>query len=119
MQLPDLSHPLWFFVAVAVVFAVVIGRYLLIAGLFYSFFYLWRPTQWQQRKINERSYKKGQFKKEVFWSTVTALIFAFSGAITALLWQQGFTKVYLDVHDYPLWWLPLSLAVAMLVHETY
>ena len=59
MQLPDLSEPLWFLVATAAVFAVVIGRYLLIAGIFYGVFYAWFPEKWKARKINEKSFKKG------------------------------------------------------------
>lgn len=119
MQLPDLSNPLWFLIAVAVVFAVVIGRYLLIAGVFYLVFYRWNPEKWKSRKINAKSYKKSQFRKEVFWSTITALIFAVSGAATALIWQFGYTRVYLDIHEYSVWWFPGSLVIALLVHETY
>ena len=119
MQLPHFSDPFWFTIATLVVFAVVIGRYLLIAGLFYSVFYIWFPHRWHQRKINGRNYKAGQFKKEVWWSCVTAFIFALSGAVTVLLWQKGFTKVYMDIHDYPLWWLPVSLFIALILHETY
>jgi sterol desaturase/sphingolipid hydroxylase (fatty acid hydroxylase superfamily) len=119
MQLPDVSNPFLFFIATLVVFVVVIGRYLLIAGIFYAVFHMWYPQKWQQRKINNRGYKKDQFRKEVFWSTVTALIFAVSGAVTLLLWQKGYTKVYFNANDYPLWWLPLSLIIAMVVHETY
>ena len=119
MELPDFSQPLWFFVATLVIFAVVIGRYLLIAGLFYGIFYLWFPSHWHQRKINAKAYKPNQFQKEVKWSTVTAVIFALSGAITLVLWQKGLTKVYTDIHEYPLWWLPLSLVISLLLHETY
>lgn len=118
-EIPDFSDPWWFLAAMGVTFAVVIGRYLVIAGLFYGAFYLWFPQRWEQRKINARAYKKGQFKKEVYWSTITAFIFSVSGAVTLLLWQKGYTKVYLEASAYPLWWLPLSLAIAMLVHETY
>ena len=118
-ELPDFSQPFWFVVAILVVFAVVIGRYLLIAGLFYGIFYLWFPHQWQKRKINERDFKQGQFKREVGWSTITAFIFAVSGAITLLLWQKGYTKVYLTASDYSWWWMPLSLLIALLLHETY
>ena len=110
---------MWFLLVTAAVFAVVIGRYLLIAGVFYSVFYLWMPDKWKQRKINQRDFRKGQFRKEVYWSTITAIIFAFSGSFTLLLWQKGWTKVYTDVNDYPLWWLPVSLLIALLVHETY
>jgi sterol desaturase/sphingolipid hydroxylase (fatty acid hydroxylase superfamily) len=119
MDLPDFSQPLWFLAACFVVFAVVIGRYFLIAGLFYGLFYLWFPDKWQQRKINNRPYKPGQFKKEVSWSMITALIFAISGAVTLVLWQKGWTKLYMDIYELPVWWLPASLLIAMIVHETY
>lgn len=119
MPLPDFTQPLWFLVATLVMFAVVIGRYLLIAGLFHTVFYLWFPQKWEQRKINDRAYKEGQFKKEVKWSTVTAFLFAVAGSLLLVLWQKGYTRVYIDTTDYPLWWLPLSLAIAMLLHETY
>jgi sterol desaturase/sphingolipid hydroxylase (fatty acid hydroxylase superfamily) len=119
MVLPDLSHPLWFLVAVMVVFAVVIGRYFLIAGLFYAVFYKWSKVKWQKRKINDRDYKEGQFKREVGWSMITAGIFSISGAVMGLLWQKGYTRIYDDIHAYPLWWLPISLLVALFVHETY
>jgi sterol desaturase/sphingolipid hydroxylase (fatty acid hydroxylase superfamily) len=119
MELPDLSQPLWFAVAAVVVFAVVIGRYFLIAGLFYAVFYKWDKDRWQQRKINERAYKKDQFRKEVGWSMITAAIFAVSGALLGLLWQKDYTKIYTDVHAYPLWWMPIGLLIALFVHETY
>ncbi|RYZ18189.1 MAG: sterol desaturase family protein [Chitinophagaceae bacterium] len=108
-----------FLLATLVVFAVVIGRYVLIAGIFHLVFYRWQKDRWQSRKINERAHRPGQYRREVTWSTITAALFALAGSGLALLWQKGYTKVYLDVHDYPLWWLPLSLAVALLAHETY
>ena len=119
MQMPDFAHPFWFCVALFTIFAVVIGRYLLIAGLFYAVFYLWFPVKWRQRKINERQYKNGQFRKEVWWSCCTAFIFALAGAVMVLLWQKGYTKLYTDLHRFPLVWLPLSLCIALLAHETY
>lgn len=118
-QLPDLSQPLWFLIVTLIVFLVVVGRYFLIAGLFHLFFYKWAPQRWQQRKINHRAYKDGQFRKEVKWSMITAALFAVAGAGTAVLWQKGFTKLYNNVDAYPLWWLPVSLLLAMLLHETY
>ena len=119
MQLPDFSQPLWFVVATLVIFAVVIGRYFLIAGAFHAVFFMWAPKRFSQRKINSRDYKPRQFRREVAWSLITALLFAVAGSGLLVLWQKGYTKVYLDVHDYPLWWLPVSLAIAMLLHETY
>jgi Delta7-sterol 5-desaturase len=118
-QLPDLSDPFWFLLAVAAAFLFVIGRYLLVAGLFFMIFYRWFPEKWHKRKINARAYRKDQFRKEVLRSTVSAGIFALSGALILLMWQKGFTRVYIDVHAYPLWWLPISLVISLLLHETY
>jgi len=119
MHFPDFSQPGWFLATMMLFFIVVIGRYFLIAGLFYSIFYIWFPQKWHHRKINSRNYKKGQFKKEISWSIITTALFAVSGAATVLLWQKGWTKVYEDVNEYAWWWLPVSLLIALMLHETY
>jgi lathosterol oxidase len=119
ITLPDLSNPLWFLATIAILFTVIFGRYVLIAGLFHLVFYFWFPAQWKSRKISERNYKPAQFRKEVYWSCITAFIFAVAGAITVLCWQQGLTKVYTVIDQYNFWWLPLSLVVSLLLHESY
>ena len=100
-------------------FIVIIGRYFLVAGIFYGIFYLWYPEKWKNRKINPRHYQKQQLFKEVKWSLISSIIFAAAGCATILLWQHGFTKVYEDPGKYGLLYLPVSLAVFMFVHETY
>jgi Delta7-sterol 5-desaturase len=119
MPLPDFSQPLWFAVATMVIFLVVVGRYFLIAGLFHCVFFVWFSQRWQPRKINQRTYKPNQFRREIKWSMLTAGLFAIAGSLLVVLWQKGYTKVYLDVNDYPSWWLPVSLIIALLLHETY
>ncbi|MGN6402567.1 MAG: sterol desaturase family protein [Flavisolibacter sp.] len=118
-QLPDLLQLFWFLMATIIIFLIVLARYLLVAGLFYGIFYLWHPIRWNQRKISSRNYAVGQFKTEVKWSTITTFIFAVFGAATVALWQHGWIKVYANAHDYPLWWMPSSLFIALLLHETY
>ena len=119
LSLPDLSNPLFFFLATAVIFLVVIGRYFLIAGFFQMWFYKWRKDKWANRWLGKKQVDKKQFYTEVKWSLITAVIFSFAGSITAIIWQKGFTKLYIDVKDYPLWYLPVSLIISMLIHETY
>lgn len=102
-----------------VVFAVVVGRYFLISGIFYAAFYIWQRKKWAAKKVNKRSYPPGQFKKEIYRSTVTSILFGFSGALLLWMWQQGYAKIYEDPRAYPLWWLPLSLLIALALQETY
>jgi Delta7-sterol 5-desaturase len=119
MQLPDFTSPPWFVYATLIFFLIIMGRYFLVAGIFYYVFYSKYPSKWSTRKINHKKYKTGQFRKEVTWSCITALIFSLSGSITLILWQQGYTKVYLNWSDYPLWWIPVSLSISLILHETY
>jgi lathosterol oxidase len=118
-NLPDLSDLRWFLLAALIVYAVVVGRYFLIYGLFYAAFYVWFPDKWKKKKINQREYPAGQFKKEIIRSNITAVLFGLSGAVLLLLWQKGYAKIYTDVRDYPLWWMPLSLFIALVLQETY
>ncbi len=119
MNIPDLSSLPWFMIAVLVFFVIVVGRYVLVSGLFHLIFYTWYPDRWRQRKLGNRSYTISQLRREIAWSTVTALIFSLTGALILLFWQKGFTKIYTGLHEYPLWWLPLSLCISLLIDESY
>jgi sterol desaturase/sphingolipid hydroxylase (fatty acid hydroxylase superfamily) len=119
MSLPDFSSPLGFTLITLILFIIITGRYFLITGLFYTIFFIWFPNKWKQRKLNNKVYKKHQFKTEVRWSMMTAGIFSVAGAITVILWQKGFTKVYTGLNEYGWWYLPVSLVIFMVAHETY
>lgn len=119
LQIPDVTDPVWFLVVTAIIFGIVVGRYLLIAGIFHLSFYFRPAAKWKQRKISTRAYKSDQFKREVRWSTITSLLFGVTGTIGILLWQKGFLKVYTDVNEYSLWWIPVSLVTSLALHETY
>jgi lathosterol oxidase len=119
INIPSLSNPLVFLIASAVLFCVIVGRYLVTAALFYLIFYVWYPGKWQQRKLIKKSYKPGQLRKEIGWSTITASLFAVIGAFTVLLWQNGYTKIYTSVKPYGWLYFPVSLAIALLIQETY
>ena len=70
-------------------------------------------------RLTSKPRKPGQTKRELLYSLVTSLIFGASSSLFLLGWQQGWLKIYTSVQAYPLVWLPLSLMVAMLIHETY
>jgi lathosterol oxidase len=115
----DFTEPLTFLALTAFMFSVVVLRYFILAGAFYSFFYLYKPEAWAKRKINIQAHHKGQFWYELKYSLITSLIFALVGSLTAIAWQKGFTAIYIDINDMPLIWLPLSLIIAMFIHESY
>lgn len=118
-NLPDVSNPLWFLAVAAIVYVVVVGRYFLVSGLFHLVFYKWQKNKWKDKKVNQREYLPGQFRKEIIRSNFTAILFGISGAVLLFLYQKGHTKLYGNIEDYPLWWLPLSLIAALVLQETY
>ena len=119
MIIPDLTHPLSFLITMFFLYVIITGRYFLAAGVFYLVFHKWFREQWMHRKLGKKEYNNQQFKREITWSVISAICFSFTGTILLLLWQNGYTKIYTDLNDYPLWWLPVSLVISLLVDETY
>lgn len=119
MLFPDANTLAGFSLWVLIFFAFICGRYFLISGIFYAVFYYWFPEKWKKNKINQQSYKKGQLKKEMYWSTLSAIIFAITGAASVWLWQAGHLKIYVVAGLYGLWYLPVSLIIYMIFQETY
>lgn len=117
--MPDFSNPFIFLLTTLAMFIVVVGRYVLIAGFFHLWFFVWKRKTWEKRSLRKTPVDKYQFYKEVKWSVITSFIFAFAGSATALLWQKGYTQLYDNFNEYGLWYLPVSLLASMFIHETY
>ena len=117
--LPDFSNLGTFLLAILVVFAVVEFRYFLVSGIFFWVFFTGDPGRKRARKINDRPYPPGQFRREIWRSTLSSFVFGVSGALLGLLWQKGYAKIYWDPLEHHWWWLPLSLLIALFLQETY
>lgn len=115
----DFTEPIVFFWLTVSIFSIVVFRYFLLASIFHLYFYVWKSKEWEKRKLNKKKYPPKQFREEMFWSMLTALIFSVIGSLAAILWQKGFTRIYLDVNEFPIWWIPFSIIVSMFIHETY
>jgi Delta7-sterol 5-desaturase len=61
-----------------------------------------------------------QIVKEIRWSLVSALIYGIPAGIVAWGWQsQGWTLLYVDFGKYPLWYVPLSIVLCLMAHDTW
>ena len=91
---------------------IVATRYLVTSGLF---------AAWTARRFPVRlTAQRGQLRREIGWSLASAAIYGVPAGIVAWGWQaRGWTKLYTDVGDYPLWWLPASLLIYLLAHDTW
>ncbi len=115
----DLTDPRFFLLATAWIFAVVVFRYFLMAGLFWMVFYKWRPKSLQQRQIYKTLPNSTIQKFEMKWSLLTSVLFAFSGSFLGLMWQKGWTKIYLNISQYGWIYFFVSLFLISVVHEVY
>ena len=104
------------FVAIALSMAamtlIVGGRYVAVSGGF----------AWLTRRRLPGLYEgQGrQIRREIFWSLASAGIYGAPAGLLAWGWQEhGWTRVYTDVSDYPLWWLPISVLVYLLLHDAW
>ena len=115
----DLSDPRFFLLATVWIFAIVVFRYFLMAGLFWLVFYKWQPRSMQARQIYKNLPAAPIQKYEMKWSLITSVIFAVSGSLLGLIWQKGWTQIYLKMDQYGWIYFFVSLFLISIVHEIY
>jgi sterol desaturase/sphingolipid hydroxylase (fatty acid hydroxylase superfamily) len=97
----------------ALAMTIIVGlRYLASSGLF----------AWLTMRVRPGSYAGlgPQMRREIGWSLASAAIYGIPAGIVAWGWQaRGWTRIYMDVDAYPLWWLPASLVVYLLLHDAW
>jgi len=92
--------------------AIVGVRYLITSGAF----------AWLTRRRFPGLYtgRTGQIRQEIAWSLASAFIYGAPAGLLAWGWQErGWTRIYSSVADYPLWWLPASVALYLFLHDSW
>ena len=97
----------------ALAMTLIVGvRYVLTSGLFAA----WTARRFPGRLAGQRA----QVRREIGWSLASAAIYGVPAGVVAWGWQeQGWTRVYTDASAYPLWWMPASLLVYLLLHDSW
>lgn len=101
------------------IFGITLFRYFLIAGIAFLLFYSLFAGRAQQHKIQKRKARRTDFLREIGHSIVTSAIFAFIGYAILFTPLSAHTLIYHDLSDFPLWWMPVSLALSLVIHDTY
>lgn len=92
--------------------AIVAARYLAASGLF----------AWATARVRPGLYTglERQIRAEIGWSLLSAAIYGIPAGILAWGWQErSWTRIYTGWDRYPLWYLPLSLAIYLLAHDCW
>ena len=94
-------------------------RYFLFAGIPFLIFYIAFPQAFAKNKIQVRLAKRKDFIREILHSMQTSLILVAIGLLFLKTPLRGITQVYDNINDYPIWWVPVSIIIALIIHDTY
>ena len=88
------------------------GRYLLVSGGF--------ALATRRKHPGLYAGLAPQMRREIGWSLASAAIYGVPAGVLAWGWQaHGWTRVYTDLHAWPLWWWPVSILVYLLAHDAW
>jgi sterol desaturase/sphingolipid hydroxylase (fatty acid hydroxylase superfamily) len=97
----------------ALAMTLIVGlRYLAVSGGF----------AWATRRRHPGLYAglDRQMRREIGWSLASAAIYGAPAGLLAWGWRtHGWTRVYADLHAWPLWWWPVSVAICLFAHDTW
>lgn len=61
-----------------------------------------------------------QMRREIGWSLAAAAIYGVPAGIVAWGWaNRGWTRIYTDLHAWPLWYWPLSVLIYLVLHDSW
>lgn len=61
-----------------------------------------------------------QIRREIMWSLASAAIYGVPAGVVAWGWQNlGWTRIYTDLHAWPLWYVPVSVLAYLFAHDTW
>ncbi|RYY33177.1 MAG: sterol desaturase family protein [Sphingobacteriaceae bacterium] len=96
-----------------------LARYFIIAGIFFLLFYIFKPQKYFNARIQSRIAKNKDFFHEVWHSVQTTLVLSAIGIFAMFLSANGYTKVYHELTQADWWYIPLSLVLSLIIHDTY
>lgn len=108
-----------FLISFVLIFLIVFLRYIFLSGAYYWIFLVVYRKKFRKRMLSKQDPKAGQIKRELLLSAYSALIFSLIGMVLLILWQKGYTKIYSDISEYPLWYIPVSILLYLVLHDTY
>jgi lathosterol oxidase len=101
------------------IFSVSAVRYFLLAGVPFLLYYKLAGKKYSRNKIQNRNAGNKDFKRDILHSLQTTAIFTVIGIIVLYTPFKNITRSYTLITDYPIWWIPVSLVLSLIVHDTY
>jgi len=94
-------------------------RYLFFTGLFFLIFYKIFKIQFSTSKIQEKKAAKKDFYREILQSLQSNFIITLFGILALFTPLKSHSLIYTSLTDYPIWWIPISLILSLILHDAY
>ncbi|SHK77914.1 Sterol desaturase/sphingolipid hydroxylase, fatty acid hydroxylase superfamily [Chitinophaga jiangningensis] len=95
-------------------------RYFVIAGIMFYLFYKLLTHKVTKNKIQPTKFaQKKDFFREILHSSMSTFILAGMAILAFTPWVKPHTFIYTNLNDYPIWWIPVSVGLALVIHDTY
>ncbi|MEE4209413.1 MAG: sterol desaturase family protein [Parvularcula sp.] len=106
--------PFWLaFIIIGFLMSLMVAlRYFLSSGLF----------AWVTERVHPGLYsgRARQIRREIRYSLTAAAIYGVpAGIVWWLWWHHGYSRLYLDWTEYPLWYLPLSVFIYLFAQDSW
>ncbi|MDR6571153.1 sterol desaturase family protein [Chitinophaga ginsengisegetis] len=101
------------------IFSVSALRYFLLAGIPFILFYLLLPARFKHFKIQQKLASKKDFLREIWYSMQSTLVFTGISVVLLVTPVRQYTMIYSDIHDFPVWYIGVSLVLSLVIHDTY
>ena len=97
-----------------------IFRYIFIAGGAYLFYYCLFKKKYERNKIQiNETITNSELKRELLASFQTIVVSTLFVIIFLYTPLDNYAKVYLNINDYPLWYIPVSVIIYLILQDTY
>ncbi len=94
-------------------------RYFILAGIPFLLFYIFFSKPFNKLKIQQRLASRKDFLREVWHSMQATVVFTIIAVVILHTPVKQYTQVYDHLNDFPLWYVGVSLALSLVVHDTY
>lgn len=96
-----------------------IARYFVFISIPFVYFYKLFPKKYAPHKIQSKEASNSQIHSEIQHSIISSVAFALVGAVVSFSPFKNYTLIYNNSEKYAFWWIPVSLLIAFIIHDTY
>lgn len=94
-------------------------RYFLLAGIPFLLFYVLFSDRLKPSKIQQKLSAKKELIREIWHSMQSTLVFSLISVLVLFTPLRQYTLIYSEISIYGTWYIMLSVAIALIIHDTY